>query len=345
MIRISVDDQQQKPADKNIEGVVRLFIVDSNDNIDKAAIETEVATQMANFSSDELWRSSDEVKTLTLEHKMAARRDGFINLFKPFYDIDSTGALDGTLKGLSFFTQQLLPLIKAIRDSDEFKIAQLIKKHSPILNKEMLLVSKNQLEEIRKANNAVQALASLWDEKEPTLLDIIRQIELLNLLIVPEHLTFFSKSKGNIDIATPPFNEDEKMLSWHEILQCNIKELKAYSNYISDNSRFGTHQGVKGLEFERVMVILDDDEAGGFRFSYEKLLGAKALSKTDISNADEGKDTSLDRTRRLFYVTCSRAEKSLAIVAYTKNPEKVKDYAISQNWFIDEEIVQIGVQH
>ncbi|QZT37182.1 AAA family ATPase [Halosquirtibacter xylanolyticus] len=341
-IRISVDKQQQKPADKNIEGVVRLFIVDSNGSIDQTKIETEVATKMAEISEDELWNSSDEIKTLTLEHKMAARRDDFIGLFKPFYDIDSTGALDGTLKGLGFFTQQLLPLINAKRDGDDFKVAQLIKKHSPILNREVLMASENQLEEIRKANNAVEVLASLWDETEPTLLDIIRQVEELNLLIIPEHLTVFSKSKGVIDITLPPFSEDEKILNWYEVLKCNIRELEAYNNYISDNSRFGTHQGVKGLEFERVMVILDDEEAGGFLFSYEKLLGAKALTDRDIKNAEDGKDTSLDRTRRLFYVTCSRAEKSLAIVAYTKNPDKVVKYAISQNWFVEDEIISMN---
>jgi DNA helicase-2/ATP-dependent DNA helicase PcrA len=340
-IRISVDKQQQRPADKNIEGDVRLFIVDSNDSIDRARIETEIAIKMAEISDDELWSSSDKIKTLTLEHKMAARRDGFIGIFKPFYDIDSTGALDGTLKGLGFFTQQLLPLIRAKREGDDFKVAQLIKRHSPILNKEVLLASKNQLEEIRKANKAMELLASLWDEKEPTLLEIIRQIEELNLLIIPEHLTVFSKSKGVIDITSSPFSEDKKILNWHEVLQCNISELEAYNNYISDNSRFGTHQGVKGLEFERVMVILDDEEAGGFLFSYEKLLGAKALTDRDIKNVEEGKDTSLDRTRRLFYVTCSRAEKSLAIVAYTKNPQKVREVAMSQDWFIDQEIITI----
>ena len=341
-IRASVDEQQQKPSDKNIEGVVRLFVVDSNGTIDKAKIETEVATQMAKFSDDDLWNSSGEIKTLTLEHKMAARRDGFINFFKPLYDIDSTGALDGKLKGLGFFTQQLLPLISAKQDGDEFKVAQIIKKYSPILDKKVLLDSENQLEEVRKANNAVELLAKLWNETEPTLLDIIRQVEHLNLLLIPEHLALFSQSKGKIDITMPPFSEDEKILSWHEVLQCNINELEAYNNYISDNSRFGTHQGVKGLEFERVMVILDDEEAGFNLFSYEKLLGAKALTDRDVKNEEEGKDTSIDRTRRLFYVTCSRAEKSLAIVAYTKSPDKVKEYAISQDLFVEDEIVTLN---
>lgn len=55
------------------------------------------------------------------------------------------------------------------------------------------------------------------------------------------------------------------------------------------------------------MVILDDEEALGFLFSYKKLFGAKEPTTTDKQN--EWKETSIDRTRRLFYVTCSRAEK------------------------------------
>lgn len=59
-------------------------------------------------------------------------------------------------------------------------------------------------------------------------------------------------------------------------------EVERYALYISDNKRFAIHQGVKGLEFPRVMVILDDAQAKGFLFSYEKLFGAKAKSDTDV---------------------------------------------------------------
>ena len=65
---------------------------------------------------------------------------------------------------------------------------------------------------------------------------------------------------------------------------------------------------VKGLEFPRVMVIIDDSEAKGFMFSYEKLFGVKNKTQTDKKNEIEGKDTSIFRTKRLFYVACSRAE-------------------------------------
>lgn len=85
-------------------------------------------------------------------------------------------------------------------------------------------------------------------------------------------------------------------------------------------------------------MIIDDTEAKGFSFGYEKLFGAKAKTKTDLENEREGKETGIDRTRRLLYVTCSRAEKSLAIVAYSENPQAVRDYVVRQGWFQADEV-------
>ena len=63
------------------------------------------------------------------------------------------------------------------------------------------------------------------------------------------------------------------------------------------------------------------------------------LVKDLIPSLDwEGKENSIDRTARLFYVTCTRAEESLAILMYTGNPEKAKETAINNNWFKENEI-------
>lgn len=83
---------------------------------------------------------------------------------------------------------------------------------------------------------------------------------------------------------------------------------------------------------------MDDIEARGFLFSYEKLFGAKPKTVTDIKNEQEGKDTGITRTARLFYVACTRAEKSLAVIAYTENKDKVKKNSILNGWFLDQEI-------
>jgi DNA helicase-2/ATP-dependent DNA helicase PcrA len=76
------------------------------------------------------------------------------------------------------------------------------------------------------------------------------------------------------------------------------------------------------------MVIMDDTEARGFMFKYEDLFGGKTEGKV------------LEATRRLFYVTASRAKKSLALVAYTSNPERVKRFLLNQGWFSQDEVIE-----
>jgi DNA helicase-2/ATP-dependent DNA helicase PcrA len=67
------------------------------------------------------------------------------------------------------------------------------------------------------------------------------------------------------------------------------------------------------------MVVLDDEEATYSLYSYEKLLGLRSLSDKDKENQAAGTDSVLDRTRRLFYVCCSRAIKDLVVVLFTAN--------------------------
>ncbi len=136
--------------------------------------------------------------------------------------------------------------------------------------------------------------------------------------------------------------ENEKVPALRNALSVPFCELEKYSSYVTDNTRFATHQGVKGLEFPRVMVIMDDAQARGFLFSYEKLFGAKAQSDTGVKNKREGKDTSITRTARFFYVACTRAKKSLAVVAYTENMESVKNTALSNGWFSEDEMLVIS---
>jgi DNA helicase-2/ATP-dependent DNA helicase PcrA len=91
-----------------------------------------------------------------------------------------------------------------------------------------------------------------------------------------------------------------------------------------------------------VLVIADDEDARGFMFKYDKLFGAKEQTATDVKHEREGEETGIDRTRRLFYVTCSRTRESLAIIAYTANPAKVKQYAIQRGWFEPSEIEMLS---
>ena len=73
-------------------------------------------------------------------------------------------------------------------------------------------------------------------------------------------------------------------------------------------------------------------------FSYDKVFGAEPLSKGDNENVATGKETTVDRTLRLLYVTCSRAEESLALVLWARNRAAAAEAIIAAGWFQPEEI-------
>lgn len=121
-------------------------------------------------------------------------------------------------------------------------------------------------------------------------------------------------------------------------LECPAKQLLSYYDYISEHSPFRTQQGIKGAEFERVLVLLDDDDGRHVQFSYEKYFGIKDLSDTDLDNHSTGKETTIERTRRLFYVSCTRALRDLAVVFFTNDAELAREKILELDLFEEEAI-------
>ncbi|PPK75043.1 DNA helicase-2/ATP-dependent DNA helicase PcrA [Methylobacter tundripaludum] len=339
-IRSTVDAQEQSPRTDKEEGVVRLFIL-PNETADKLAAEHKIKQRMTTVASDPLWNSVDDVKTLILEHHMAALRMGFLEMFEPLYQIDrlKTALLDGSLPGLRLFSQQVLPLVKAKQNGDEFAVAAIVRNSSPLLSKAVLKeLGEDQLSQLKKAREAVEQLMVLWSNNaEPRFLDILQCVSQTGLFEIPESLRpiAFRSEAEQKDAEQSSDEEDTNPILdvWDKSLLTPFAQINPYVDYVNGSAPFDTHQGVKGLEFPRVLVVMDDAEARGFMFDYDKLFGAKDKTKTDIEKERNGDDTGINRTRRLFYVTCSRAVNSLAIVAYTSDPNKVRDNIVRDGWF------------
>lgn len=331
-IRSSVDDQKQQARSDAEEGTVRLFITSKSNN--KEYVEKRVAEMMVQDTGDIGWNDEEDYKSLILEHHMAASRFGFSELYMPLSNSKKfdTSLREGSIPELSILSKLVFPLLVAYQSGNDFEVAKIIRKNSLLLNKEVFITGlNNQVELLRKAEEAVELLMKLWnDGKVPTCLEVLKSIRDTGLF----------KVGNRVDEVLADYSQDEneKITALRTALSAPFYELERYALYVSDNTRFATHQGVKGLEFPRVMVILDDAQARGFLFSYEKLFGVKAQSDTDEKNAHDGKDTSITRTARLFYVACTRAKKSLAIIAYTENEEMVRDTALANGWFLENEI-------
>ena len=341
-IRSASDEHIQVARSDSAEGFVRLFVLPSGTN-NKPEAELRVAERMAAVTGDELWKDARHVKHLMLEHHMVARRMGFSEMFAPLYAVDSfqTGLREGSLPGLRFFSQLILPLVEAKGRGDEFAVAAIVRRNSPLLSDPALRAAgSHQGSQVKNAREAIAGLMKLFaGANGPRFLDILRWAHDTQLFEIPESLQpLTAQFKQEPSNSHDPNDDDEALQAWNEFLLAPFAQIGPYDEYVNGRAPFETHQGVKGLEFDRVMVIADDSEARGFMFSYDKLFGAKEKSPSDLDNERQGKETGIDRTRRLFYVTCSRAKKSLVIVAYAGNPEAVKRNVLDKGWFDNDEV-------
>ena len=343
-IRDGADNHTQQPRDDAIEGWARLFVFPL-DTADKPATEDRVRAYMAESTGDAGWHERDACKILTLEHHMAAMRMGFDELFEAIAPVQQfrTAFLDGSFAPTRFFTHSVLPLVTAQQRGDKFGATKIVRENSPLLSKDTLKDSKKPIDQLRNAQSAIDSLMALWVQGEPTCAAILENVAATNLFAVPDSLRAalaaanVQPSESQDDELADPITDDIAALL--AFLDCPFSMIKPYASYVAHEASFDTHQGVKGLEFDRVMVLMDDGDARGFLFGYDKLLGAKAPSSSDLKNEQEGKDSSIDRTRRLFYVTCSRAKRSLALVAYSVDPAAMKAHVVAADLFIGEEVL------
>jgi len=344
-IRSEVDGHVQEARSDSIEGCVRFFVLPAN-TPDKPAAEDAVRSHMAEVAGDEGWNDREKCKLLTLEHHMAAQRMGFQNIFAPLYAVYDfqTGLLDGSLPAIRIFTLNVLPLVTAQQQGDRFAAAKIVRELSPLLSLRRLKTTSEPQGQLRIARDAVASLMSLWANGEPSCGAVLKNIADSDLFSIPDSLRPVLKLReaADSDDGAEPDLADPlppEIVALEKFMEASFSEVLPYAQYVSHAAPFDTHQGVKGLEFDRVMVLMDDSEARGFLFGYEKLLGAKERSAADLKNEREGKETTLDRTRRLFYVTSSRTRSSLALVEYSASPETVKSHVIANGWFKEEEVV------
>lgn len=340
IIRSAADNHQQTPKPGAVRGVVRMFCTRQ---IADAGFELEgrIGHRMAHITGDQQWEAgASGRKTLILEHKMAGRRLGFEGVFNPLYAVEHlrTGLLDGTLPILKVFHDGVAPILHAASNS-EFALMEAVRLRSSLLDTEHMKTAPDQLALLQQVGTSCETLLGLFAESNPSLADVVWALVNTGLLEIPDRL-LAALAEGATD-EEPPESVDREALEVHAyrvLLGRPYSEMAAFAEYAQGLSPFDTHQGVKGLEFPRVMVILNDEEAGGFLFSYEKLLGVKPPSENDVKNQRDGKDDALSRTRRLLYVTCSRAEESLAIVVYTAQPETAKQRVVDAGWLTADEV-------
>lgn len=359
-IRMEDDKRSQYAKDGAAEGYVRYFLLPHGTE-KKDTVEAKIRITMAKITNDNDWTKTDSKETaiLLLEHRMVGRRLGFDELWNTLSK--SSKLKDRIAEGdnaeINFFANIVFPLAEASRENRRPELMSILRDNkSPLL--ETNILNDNKDDPLSLARAAEHAFKEVILNNSVSFLEVLKVLAEHKLLRIPEKLQSFVPVCEEIDaelneeeteITPEPDNnseevDDSEIEAWSEALETNFFQIKNYKNYIDKNSIFKTHQGVKGNEFERVMVVMDDDEAGGFSFSYEQYFGAKELSQASQKKQDAGEETGLDRTRRLFYVTSTRAKHSLAHVIYTSDLNAVKKSLIDKKFAKDDEVIEFQSQ-
>jgi DNA helicase-2/ATP-dependent DNA helicase PcrA len=321
-------------------GTAKLFIF-SNTDVDRGTCLERVRTWMADTNTDPLWHSDEEtgdVRLLVLVHRMAARRLGFADVYAAMNDHDAPGFKEGLQEGTVWavrpFLQFVLPLVSSTMGNNQFDVIATLRRDCPLLAKD------------RVEGQGVSALLARLKQNVATLVQMMRadsghSVREVLLFLQERELVELDR-RFTPYLANPAADEDDPEFSaMSALLAAPVAQMWGYRRYIDDESPFATQQGIKGAQFQRVLVVLDDAESEYRLFSYGKYWGLEALSDTDRAHIAAHEDSVLGRTRRLFYVCCSRAVKDLAVVFFVPNVTAAQTAVLAKGIFRSEDVLTL----
>lgn len=300
------------PVEQRREGEVHYFVLpadeERNENLEKVrAWLTENGTAGC-WTRD---ASDGGAKILMIVHRMAAQRLEFLDLFEAFSRTKLYEAFDsGNAWPLTPFRDVILPLSQA-----DAPVVRTLRANSKVLSDETL--GATTLAATLEAGRAGLAeLRAIVTAAGPGSIGAALRSASASGIIDPDvRLSAYLELGDGAAIEL----SDELRACLDAYMACDVAELSGYYEYVELRSPYSTQHGTKGAEFPRVLVVLDDDEGRYNLYSYDKLLGLRSLSDKDNENINSGRDSVLDRTRRLLYVCVSRATDALAIVLFAQD--------------------------
>lgn len=341
---------RQHSREEKSSGFVRVFIGDTaaspEEKLRREAL-CESAMEAA-VGVAEWRRGNPGHKILALEHALVARRGDFLEVFEALALLDpdsvrpdTTGEASGPAAA-QVLLREMMDLADCIESgpiSSDFAVMEVLHRYDRLLN--LSADRETRAQQLRAYRCAIEHFAAICSRPSATVREVLAPIVQSGLFESDNRLlAAFNDTQQPPEPRQKESVENRLARGWHALFASPWIQVRRFKAYLSGNSHLATHQVVKGSEFEHVMVVMDDEDAGGFLFAYDRLFGAP-LGVSDVKNVEVNKETSIDRTLRLLYVTCSRAKESLALVLWTRDVDQALAYAHKSKWFLPEEIQSI----
>lgn len=144
-------------------------------------------------------------------------------------------------------------------------------------------------------------IESLVNVEEKTIEDVIKDANEKGICLIDDSLNNFIEKNEYLfnRVKNVKFNEFQKLYK-----------------YLEGKTPFSTQHKTKGREFDNVLVILDNGRWNEYNFEYLFL--------------ENGTESVLDRTQKIFYVCCTRSKRNLAVYFHNPSPDVLKK---ANEWF------------
>ena len=258
--------------------------------------------------------SPESTKVLMLTHRLLASEQGYASLPSVFRYNDSFAKKEHPY--IAFFVDQLEPACDAFSANRFGAMFDALGGNTPLLrsqaDKAAWHDAMSQLLAIRENGTVGEVIDHLLNRRKPRLPEAIEKRE--------RELREFDRASGEEMPAA--LAEIEKLRA------VRYAEIKTLRSYLDGHSPFETKHGVKGAEFENVLVVIG---RGWNQYNFGEMLelaGSAAIPP--------GKQAAFERNRNLFYVACSRPKRRLALLFTQQlSPDAI---ATLERWFLPESI-------
>jgi DNA helicase-2/ATP-dependent DNA helicase PcrA len=268
-------DIKQEPAKKNADSTTAnkpgsaIFLY-SNSDFDLSAFRT------CRFASGWDFNNFSETRVLFLTHRLSATRLGFAELLASYTYTDS------------------------LIGNEPDRLAKHLLKIGGILfyfNKKNFAYVIDEIQRKIKTNADKQhisaTLSRLFGNLTISIEELINEFDKTRLIRKDDRFNeFLEKHTDVYDIV--------KVLPASQVL--------AYFEYYNDFSPYSTQHGIKGAEFDNVLVVMDNGRWNNYNFKYY------------FENTPD-KESVIHRTERIFYVCCSRAKDNLVVYYPRPTPQ------------------------
>ena len=295
---ISIDKEDNYRSCKELIEVGNFLRNDSiNQKCKKQSVKKNQIAFVFNTSSDVDLKNYNfknisfmDFKRLYLVHKQIAKEVGFFNLLELFrtkYPRDISNIIkNADDRFLSYMCTEIMPCIY------DYKIGNFVT---------LMKQYKRENFNITDLSEIKIKLDDIFNNMNISIKEFMQQML---------DIDFFDKIKFDVICNSYKDTEDEEFLN--NILNCSFEEYFNHYRQYSGNTKLETMHGVKGNEFENVIVNIEIPTPWNW-YDFANYIHQKHRNDTSGINIR-------NRTQKLLYVACTRAMSTL-IINYIVNKD------------------------